>query len=493
MNDRVLVEALRTRDPGALAALYDTHAESVYRYCWSLLLDTESAQVALRDTLIAAEAHAGALTQPDRFRVWLLALARLECLRRRMAAPPGADEALAEAPPPDDPADADLRIMAWNAVVSLPVADREVLELATGHELPTADLAQVLAIPPRQVEQAQAQARERLTDAITAEILARKGPYDCPRRARILAGFSGDLTREMREALVRHVARCEVCAPHRDRQVSAAKVYRLLPAAALPDALRIRVMSCFVDPELLPYRRYVARRTASLDAAGFPVPTQKAARRWPQAVAGALAAVATVVAIAVIFNQFGKDNGGLAGVATAAFPATGEPPGIRLPWQPDPQDVSLTVEPILDSAAPEPFGLLGSATPVPPALLVPAHVTAHVTTPPGEPTAPEPAEPQPTPPDGPTQVEPPGPTYGEPGRPTHGEPGHPPHGEPGRPPHGEPGTRPPSRTPPVPTPTPTPTETPAPTTTPSETATPAPTHPPTRTPTEEPVTPVESG
>ncbi|YCK33610.1 hypothetical protein ACNF49_05795 [Actinomadura sp. ATCC 39365] len=492
MNDRVLVEALRTRDPGALAALYDTHAESVYRYCWSLLLDTDSAQVALRDTLIAAEAHAGALAQPDRFRVWLLALARQECLRRRMAAPPGADEALAEAPPLDDPADADLRLMAWYAVVSLPVADREVLELATRHALDAAELSQVLAIPPRQVEQAREQARDHLTDAVTAEILARKGPYDCPRRARILAGFTGDLTREMREHLVGHVARCEVCAPHRARQASAAKVFGLLPVAALPEALRIRVMSCFADPELLPYRRYVARRTASLDAAGFPVPTQTAARRWPQAVAGALAAVATVVAIAVIFNQFGKDNGGLAGVATAAFPATGEPPGIRLPWQPDPQDAQLTVEPILDSAAPEPFGMLGSTTPVPPAVLVPTYASS----PPAESA---PGEPRPTP-DGPPQAEPPGenpgdPTYGQPGQPGQpgrtGHPGHPPHGEPGRPPHGDPGTRPPTRTPPVPTPTPapTPTETPAPTTTPSETATPAPTH----TPTEQPVTPVESG
>ncbi|NUP80980.1 MAG: sigma-70 family RNA polymerase sigma factor, partial [Nonomuraea sp.] len=422
MNDRVLVEALRARDPGALAALYDTHAESVYRYCWSLLLDTDSAQVALRDTLIAAEAHAGALSQPDRLRVWLLALARIECLRRRMAAPPAAGEALTGAPPPDDPADADLRVMAWNAVLSLPAADRELLELATRHELPPADLAQVLTIPARQVEQAQEQARERLADAVTAEILAHKGPYDCPARARILAGFSGDLTREMRGHLVRHLARCEVCAPHRDRQVSPAKVFELLPAAALPDALRIRVMSCFIDPELLPYRRYVARRTASLDAAGFPVSARQPARRWPQAVAGALAAVATVVAIAVIFSQFGKENGGLAGVATAAFPATGEPPGIRLPWRSEPQDVPLTVEPIRDDPGAEPFGMLGSTAPVPPPALVPTYAPVS----PGRTAGPAAPRPQPTPP-------PDEPPTGRPGGPPYGEPGVPPHqGEPGR-------------------------------------------------------------
>ncbi|MBF8188648.1 sigma-70 family RNA polymerase sigma factor, partial [Nonomuraea sp. K274] len=438
MNDRVLVEALRARAPGALAALYDAYAESVYGYCWSLLLSADSAQVALRDTLIAAEAHAGALSEPDRLRTWLYALARVECLRRRAAAPPGAEAALAEAPPLDDPADADLRIMAWNAVQSLPVADREVLELTYRHELSAAELAQVLAVAARQIEPLQEQARERLGDAITSEILARKGPYDCPRRAAILTGFSGEMTGTMREHLVRHLPRCEICAPHRTREVSAAKVFELVPEAALPDALRVRVMSCFADPELLPYRRYVARRTGALGAAGFPVPAGKDVRRWPQALAGALAAVATVVAIAVIFNEIGKDNGGLAGVATAAFPATGEPPGIRLPWQADPQDGPLTVEPILDSTTTHPI----KPTQSPPAVSPPAPAwsTSAGTASPGtsQPAGPSPGRTGTPPAVDPPVGRPPGgrPPGGHPGRPPGG-PGHP--GPPGRPPGGHPG------------------------------------------------------
>ncbi|WP_214318486.1 RNA polymerase sigma factor [Nonomuraea sediminis] len=364
MNDRVLVEALRARDPGALAALYDAHAERIYRYCWSLLMNTDSAQVALRDTLIAAEAHAASLSDPGKLRPWLYALARGECLRRRMASPPDAGDALAEMPEPDDPGDADLRVMAWNATQSLTSADREVLELGARHDLSTSQIAAVLGVPPRQVEAAQEDARERLRDAITAEILARKGPYDCARRARILAGFSGELTPDMRDHLVRHVQRCETCSPHRSRQVSAAKVFELLPRADLPDVLRVRVMSCFIDPELVPYRRYVARRTGTLDSAGFPVTGERRPRKWPQALAGALAAVAAVVAIAMIFNQFGGEKGGLTGIASGAFPATGEPPGIRLPWQPEPQDAPIMVEPILDSTATYPIGARHSVGPM---------------------------------------------------------------------------------------------------------------------------------
>nr|BFE84655.1 hypothetical protein GCM10020093_072560 [Planobispora longispora] len=76
MNDRVLVEALRARDPGALSTLYDTFAEGLHRYCRSMLTDIDGAQVALRDTLIVAEAHIHALADADRLKVWLYTLAR---------------------------------------------------------------------------------------------------------------------------------------------------------------------------------------------------------------------------------------------------------------------------------------------------------------------------------------------------------------------------------------------------------------------------------
>ncbi|MFG1946096.1 hypothetical protein [Nonomuraea sp. NPDC048826] len=357
MNDRVLVEALRAGDPGALAALYDAHAESVYRYCWSLLRDTDSAQVALRDALIAAEAHAAALSDPGLLRPWLYALARSECRRRRMAAAQAAGDVLADAPEPDDPDDADLRIMAWNAVQSLSAADREVLELDTRHGLTGAGLAAVLGIPARRLDAAREHARARLRDAITAEILARKGPYDCPRRARILTGFAGELTLDMREHLVRHLARCETCSPHRSRQVSAAKVFELLPQVTLPEALRVRVLSCFVDPELFLYRRYVARRSQALDGAGFPVGGERKPRTWPRAVACTLAAVATVVAIGSIFDYFGKEVGDLPGVATVAFPPEDQPPA--LPWH----RADATAEPGLDSTGTRPPLDVASATP----------------------------------------------------------------------------------------------------------------------------------
>lgn len=352
MNDRVLVEALRAGDPGALTALYDTHAEGIYRYCWFLLHNTDSAQVALRDVLIAAEAHAASLADPGMLRPWLYALARGECMRRRIALPRDAEETL-DGP---EPGAADLRLMARNAVRGLAPADGEVLDLVARHGLTTKQLAPVLGLALHEVVELYDEARDRLRDGITAEILARKGPYDCPQRARILTGFAGELTDDLRRRLVEHLPICETCAPHLSRQVSAAKVFELLPQVTLPEATRVRVLSCIVDPELFLYRRYVARRSEALDAAGFPLAGGRRPRMWPRALAGAVAAVATMVAIGLIFGFFGKEvDGGVPGVATVAFPPAGEPPGITLPWQARVQPERDSVEPLLDSTSTRPL------------------------------------------------------------------------------------------------------------------------------------------
>lgn len=358
MNDRVLVEALRARDPGALAALYDSYAQAIYRYCLVMLGGPDSAQVALRDTLIAAEALVGSLADPDRFRVWLYTLARGECLRRRMpqgAEQPDTDLSTVLVPQLSDPADAELRVVAWHATRGLSPEDREVLELASRHGLTGPDLATVLGTGQRYADGLQEAATERLSDAVTVEILARKGPYDCPRRARILAGFDGELDAETRERIARHLPRCETCSAHRVRHVSLAKVFGLLPEASLPDTVRVRVMSCFADPELVAYRRYVAKRVGRLTSSGFP--SGGGGRGWSRALGGTLATVAAVGLVLLSFNQFAdRPEDRIVGIASDAFPAAGDPPGLKVPWKATPQDRPLILTPILDRDSTRPAG-----------------------------------------------------------------------------------------------------------------------------------------
>ncbi|MFF5248178.1 RNA polymerase sigma factor [Streptosporangium sp. NPDC000095] len=362
MTDGALVAALCARSPGALADLYDSYAESIYRYCRSMLATSGAAESALLDTLIAAEAHIHALTDARRLEAWLYALARGECVRR------DPDEGNG----PQDPApavaagdDADLRVMAWNATRSLSPDDREILDLSCRHGFGPIDLAAVLGVTPKAAGALYESARERLRDVVTTEVLVRKGPYDCASRARMLTGLGGELTPEARERVIRHVNRCDTCAPHRVRQVSAAKVYDLLPLAALPPTLRAWVMSHFTDPERVSYRRDVADRAGPLDGAGFPVGRIRGSRRRPYALAGAAAAVAAVTALALVLVQAGIGSQGTGSdAASDAFPAVVEPSDSWRPGESRREGAPVTSEPVGEGATVERIGSLGVTEPV---------------------------------------------------------------------------------------------------------------------------------
>ncbi|MEO5875420.1 MAG: sigma-70 family RNA polymerase sigma factor, partial [Streptosporangiaceae bacterium] len=273
MNDRLLVESLRSRDPGTLAAVYAAHAVPLYAYCWSQLLGRDAAQVALRDTFIVAEAHIDRLRDPDRFRPWLYAIARLECDRRRPM--PGIQPDLPIATHDQD--DVDQRVMAWNTARALSGLSRELLELRTRHDLPAAEVAAVLDLPVRDTENLLLQAGEELTTAFAVQILARRSPYGCAERAVILRDRTGELDHATREALLAHAVCCPVCAALRPASaVSPAKVLGLLPRAVPPASLRLRVLSCFTDPELVSYRLFVATRITEFTPAGFPSQARRA-------------------------------------------------------------------------------------------------------------------------------------------------------------------------------------------------------------------------
>jgi DNA-directed RNA polymerase specialized sigma24 family protein len=439
MNDSVLVEALRARDPGALAALYDSHADSVYRYAWAVLESPDSAQVALRDTLIAAEAHVHALADPERLRVWLYALARGECVRRRSVVPSaGGEETASGGQAVPEAPDGDLRLVAVNAVGALPRDEREILDLLTRHAIPEHELSTVLGITAAEADRLRQDACGRLQALVTTEILARNAAHDCPGRAEIISGFTGDLDEETRERLLQHLEHCTACAPHLERQVSAAKVFNLLPQPLLPETLRVRVMSCFIDPELVPYRRFVARRTGLLNSDGFPVRGTKGDRRWPQGLAGAVAAVAMVLGAIVLYSALRAADDPLPRSGYGALPAPPASPAGGTPAGADPTRHPAALTPVaggtpsVPAASPgsvvPPIAVirLGTGVPIPPALVAtpspsrsthagtprPAPSSSPLPTPPPAPPTDSPTVVPPTPPATPT--EPPGEPSGEP-------------------------------------------------------------------------------
>ena len=274
MNDHLLVGALRERDPDALAALYDAHARRLYAYCWFQLRNRDAAQVALRDTFIGAEAHVGRLRDPGRFAPWLYAIARVECARRLPSREQLPDVPVAS----HDQEDVDRRIMAWQAVLALRPVSREILDLRVRHQLSVPDLAAVFDVPLKDAQSSLDRAHSEIEEALTAEMLAYQGPYGCAERAVLLRERHGALTHDLNSRLMEHSENCSVCCAFRPRTVSAAKVYGLLPDPALTAELRLRVMSCFLDPELVGYRLFVATRITEFTPDGFPVQAVRSAR-----------------------------------------------------------------------------------------------------------------------------------------------------------------------------------------------------------------------
>ena len=316
----------------AAAELLETHADRLFLYCWSMLRSREAAQTALRDTLLAAPAGATGSR--------LYSLARAACGQHHAVPAADADE---------EPVclgrnDADNRLVAWNAAMSLEPAEFEALELGTRHEV---DLGQVLGLPAGEAQALLTRAQLNLERAVGAEVLARRG-HPCPDRAEVLAGWSGTMTPGLRDRVLEHAFGCEACTEARPRNVSAARVFALLPAPALSPRARAELLgsltaalpppvglplAALVQPPpsvtplnsrvqpvpaprpVVPGPRPVARDSgplptfipAPVPAAPAPVPAARRGRRTGLVIAG-IGAVASAVVITSAFALAGSSR-----------------------------------------------------------------------------------------------------------------------------------------------------------------------------------------
>ena len=261
MNDLELAAGLRSRSPDALPELLDAYGNRIFGYCWRLLANRQNAQAAVRDALIIAAGQAGRLARDEWLGPWLYCLARAEC-RRRAAVPASGVDECAVGP---DRRDAGRRLMAWNAVASMNADEVEALELACRHEV---DLSLVLSLSPAEVAALLDRARQNLQLAVAAQVLI-GSLHACPDRAESMRGWTGIATPPIRDRVLEHAATCPACGPRRPRNVSAARVFGLLPAPELSSLARLEVLVFFADPRMWAYREFVAGRAAELTGSVF--------------------------------------------------------------------------------------------------------------------------------------------------------------------------------------------------------------------------------
>ena len=187
--------------------------------------------MAVRDAVILADARIDELTDPPMLKAWLFAIARAECQRHCPGSSGESDEPVAY----PRQRDAALRIMAWKAAISLPAGEREALDLVTRHGMTPPEVALVLGMPAPEAPALIAAARQHLEQALAAEILINREGQECAGRAGALQGWTGTVTPAVRERLLRHAGSCPACAPRLPRNVSAAKIFGLLPEPALAE------------------------------------------------------------------------------------------------------------------------------------------------------------------------------------------------------------------------------------------------------------------
>jgi RNA polymerase sigma factor (sigma-70 family) len=271
MDDREAIAGIAAADPAGIAAAYDGYAAALYGYCRWMLRDPAEAAETLQDAFVIAAATIRDLPGVPKLRPWLYAVARKEGRRRLRSAPaaPGA-EADPAADAGDVSAPTSLQAPVRSTLAGLKPAEREVVELTLRHGLYD-DLATALGVSWHRAQARATRARRRLEKALAAPVAASTGREACAELDALLADRDGQLTRQKRDLVDRHIGRCETCASRLSGALRAAVVSGLSPLAELPAELReqtlIRCTS--TAPDAVAYRRRAVRRAGSVWSARF--------------------------------------------------------------------------------------------------------------------------------------------------------------------------------------------------------------------------------
>ncbi|MCW2900289.1 MAG: sigma-70 family polymerase sigma factor [Streptosporangiaceae bacterium] len=304
VDDRRMAQSLRDGDPDALAQIVDGYAGRLFDYCHALLRDHDSAVYALHDGFIAAQAHIGRLREPERFRSWLYALVRNECLRRlndperpvERREAPEAEHAFMAAE--ERARRQETRELVHSALSGLTGRQREAVDLVHRHQLDTRELAGIVGVSGEQAAELADQAQTRLDDALTAAVIARSGRDDCPSAASLVEPWEWPLTPVACRKLIRHIGTCPTCGERRSTKVSTDRLLHVLPVALMPAGFGERVLTTATAPGLAGERTEIADWAGPFDVWGWPEsidagpdrvsPTRPGPPRlWPAVAAGA--------------------------------------------------------------------------------------------------------------------------------------------------------------------------------------------------------------
>lgn len=258
LPDTRLVASFLAGDRDAFVGLYDRYADRIYSYCLAMLRHPDDASDATHDTFLEAANRLDQLDDPESLRPWLFAIARNQARlgrRPRSRARPTEDIG---SPGIDDPdidstvRQRELREMVWDSAEGLGPRDRDLLALHLTEGLEGADLAEAMGVETSQLDVLVPRMTDRVESALGALLIARLGNEDCEELGRLLAGWDGNFTPDVRSRVTRHLSGCDLCQQRRAFLLAPANVLSAIMIVPAPAALRARLLETIAEPPAEP-------------------------------------------------------------------------------------------------------------------------------------------------------------------------------------------------------------------------------------------------
>jgi RNA polymerase sigma factor (sigma-70 family) len=229
-SDAELVAAVRAGDAHAFADLYREHADAVRRVAYQQVGNADAAADVVQDTFTRALQHLPELRDPDRFRPWLLSIARhaatdqLRARRRLTSLDEDNDEILASTGPGPESI-AELRELAeqvQGCVAGLSKRDATAVAMVTHLGFTPAQVAEALGVSTGAAKVIVHRARRRLRHALTLQLMVQQPSLACD-EFRLLYG---------KDALAasKHLEDCEICIDRAGAEVVPFQLESALPS-----------------------------------------------------------------------------------------------------------------------------------------------------------------------------------------------------------------------------------------------------------------------
>jgi RNA polymerase sigma-70 factor (ECF subfamily) len=210
-SDAELVAAVRSGDARAFADLYREHVDAVRRVAYHLVGDSDATADAVQDTFASALQHLDDLREPERFRPWLLAIARHAATdqlraRKRVAALDHTHDDLLAATGPGPESVAEIRELAdlvQGCVAGLSTRDAAAVTMVTQLGFTPAQVADALGVTQGAAKVIVHRARRRLRNALALQLMVEQPGLACEEFQKLLADDP--------LAASKHIGSCVTC------------------------------------------------------------------------------------------------------------------------------------------------------------------------------------------------------------------------------------------------------------------------------------------